>query len=138
MIATAAGLEINPGGKKVSTGASERAVLVLSSPPEVFNAEIDRFVGGPDKISGNVVGVIKGSRINCIIQSTIQPNQPPASTLCLLTSACRVIALQGDDGSSDFWHPWPRPKSLLIRKIGHYWDLLQGTVKIRHIALSEA
>jgi hypothetical protein len=35
-------------------------VLVLSSTPKVFGAESDRFIGGPDKISGSAVGVIVG------------------------------------------------------------------------------
>jgi hypothetical protein len=29
-------------------------------PPKVFNAESDRFIGVPDKISDDVVGVIVG------------------------------------------------------------------------------
>jgi hypothetical protein len=56
---TAAVSEIKPGGKKVSIGGPRRAVLVLSSPPEVFDAESDRFIGGPDKIYGSVLGVIE-------------------------------------------------------------------------------
>jgi hypothetical protein len=74
MIATAAASEINPGGKKISTGGSGRAVFVLSSPPKVFNAEIDRFIGIPDKIGGNVVGVIKGKGIDTLPHNSSTPS----------------------------------------------------------------
>jgi hypothetical protein len=43
---TAAASEIRPGGKKEPIGGLGRAVLVLSLPPEIFDAESDRFIGG--------------------------------------------------------------------------------------------
>ena len=39
---------------------------------------------------------------------------------------------------SPSWHPWPRPNLVWIWKIGQYWDLLQRTVRIRHIAPGRA
>jgi hypothetical protein len=60
MVVTVAASEIKPKGKKVSIGGPRRAVLVLSSPQKVFSAKSDRFIGGPDKISGDVMGVIVG------------------------------------------------------------------------------
>ena len=36
------------------------------------------------------------------------------------------------------WHPWPRPNLVWIWKIGQYWDILQRTVRIRHIAPGRA
>ncbi len=61
---TAAASENKPGGKKESIAVPRRAVLVLSSPPKVFNAESDIFKGGPDKISGEVGGVIESIAID--------------------------------------------------------------------------
>jgi hypothetical protein len=45
-------------GKKDSIVGPGRAVLVLSSPPKVLNAESELFKGVLYKISGEVVGVI--------------------------------------------------------------------------------
>jgi hypothetical protein len=53
-------LKIKPGGKQESTGGTGRAVLILSSSPKVFSAESSLFERGPDKIGGDVVGVIEG------------------------------------------------------------------------------
>ena len=57
-LVTAATSELNLGCKKESIGGAGRAVFVLPSPPKIFNAEIDRFIGVPNEISGDVVGVI--------------------------------------------------------------------------------
>ncbi len=53
-----AALEFNPGGKNESIGGPGRTILVLASPPEVFNADIDLFIWVPDEISCDIVGVI--------------------------------------------------------------------------------
>ena len=50
------------GGKKESIAGPRRTVLVLSSAPKVFKAERGRFERGPDKIRGNILGVIKSIR----------------------------------------------------------------------------
>ena len=54
--------QLNIWKRQISEGVYNPTTkgLVLSSTPKVFGAESDRFIGGPDKISGSVVGVIVG------------------------------------------------------------------------------